>query len=77
MKTGIETMDLFCYFTTDPSEPVASIHPKAMPIILTEPEEIEIWMTVPWASSLMGRSKRAHLEQHDSGSVFRRALTRF
>lgn len=47
MKTGIETMDLFCFFTTDPSEPVANIQPKAMPIILMEPEEIEIWMTAP------------------------------
>lgn len=48
MKTGVETIDLFGFLTTEPSEPVASIHPKAMPVILTEPEEIEIWMTAPW-----------------------------
>jgi putative SOS response-associated peptidase YedK len=48
MKTGLETLDLFGFLTTEPSEPVASIHPKAMPVILTEPEEIEIWMTAPW-----------------------------
>lgn len=48
LKTGVETVDLFGFLTTEPSEPVASIHPKAMPVILTEPEEIEIWMTAPW-----------------------------
>lgn len=24
------------------------MHPKAMPVILTEPEEIERWLTAPW-----------------------------
>ena len=48
MKTGVETADLFGFLTTEPSEPVASIHPKAMPVILTEPEEIEAWMRAPW-----------------------------
>lgn len=24
------------------------IHPKAMPVILTEPAEIELWLTAPW-----------------------------
>ena len=48
MKTGIETADLFGFLTTEPSEPVASIHPKAMPVILTEPQEIETWMRAPW-----------------------------
>ncbi|QRG10164.1 hypothetical protein EZH22_30235 (plasmid) [Xanthobacter dioxanivorans] len=48
MKTGVETADLFGFLTTEPSEPVASVHPKAMPVILTEPEEVEIWMRAPW-----------------------------
>ncbi len=26
---------------------VAKVHPKAMPVILTEPEEIETWMKAP------------------------------
>lgn len=25
-----------------------AIHPKAMPVILTMPEEREVWMTAPW-----------------------------
>lgn len=48
IKTGMETCDLFAFLTTDPSEPVRTYHPKAMPVILTEPDEIEAWMTLPW-----------------------------
>lgn len=48
MKTGLETCDLFAFLTTEPSEPVKSVHPKAMPVILTEPEEVETWMRAPW-----------------------------
>lgn len=48
IKTGVETCDLFAFLTTEPSEPVKSIHPKAMPVILTEPDEIEAWMSAPW-----------------------------
>lgn len=48
VKDGPETCDLFAFLTTEPSEPVRSVHPKAMPVILTEPEEIEAWMTAPW-----------------------------
>jgi len=33
---------------TEPNVVVAPIHPKAMPVLLTEPEEIEMWMTAPW-----------------------------
>lgn len=48
IKTGWEKADLFAFLTTDPSEPVKSVHPKAMPVILTSPEEIEVWMKEPW-----------------------------
>lgn len=48
IKTGMETCDLFAFLTTEPSEPVKSVHPKAMPVILTESDEIEAWMTAPW-----------------------------
>ena len=48
MKTGLETCDLFAFLPTEPSEPAKSVHPKAMPVILTEPEEIETWMRAPW-----------------------------
>lgn len=48
IRTGIDTRDLFAFLTTEPNRDVGAIHPKAMPVILTEPEEIETWMTAPW-----------------------------
>ena len=48
IRTGLETIDLFAFLTTDPNREVGAIHPKAMPVILTEPQEIETWMTAPW-----------------------------
>ena len=47
VKEGETTNDLFGFLTTEPNDIVAPIHPKAMPVILTTPEEIETWMTAP------------------------------
>lgn len=48
MKTGPETCDLFAFLTTEPSEPVKSVHPTAMPVILTTAEERDVWMRADW-----------------------------
>ena len=48
IKTGRETTDLFAFLTTEPNREVGVIHPKAMPVILTEPEAIETWLSAPW-----------------------------
>jgi putative SOS response-associated peptidase YedK len=48
LKEGEVTTDLYAFLTTEPNAVVAPIHPKAMPVILTEPEEFETWMTAPW-----------------------------
>ena len=48
IKTGIETIDVFAFLTTEPNAEVGAVHPKAMPVVLTEPDEIEMWMSAPW-----------------------------
>jgi putative SOS response-associated peptidase YedK len=36
---------LFDFLTTEANDVVGAIHPKAMPVFLTMPAEIETWMT--------------------------------
>jgi putative SOS response-associated peptidase YedK len=48
IKEGLVRIDLFGFLTTEPNAVVGPIHPKAMPAILSEPDEIETWMTAPW-----------------------------
>jgi putative SOS response-associated peptidase YedK len=47
VKEGETTNDLFAFLTTEPNAIVAPVHAKAMPVILTTPDEIERWMTAP------------------------------
>lgn len=44
--------ELFAFLTCDANTVVAPIHPKAMPVILTTPEEYETWLTAPVAEAL-------------------------
>jgi len=48
VKTGLETIDLYGFLTTEPNGVVQPVHQKAMPVILTTPDELETWLTVPW-----------------------------
>src|SRR5690606_19925079 len=48
ISKGREAADLFAFLTTNPNAEVEAVHPKAMPVILTEHEEFETWMTAPW-----------------------------
>jgi len=45
VKEGETTSDIFVFLTTEPNAEGSAIHPKAMPVILTTPDEIEAWMT--------------------------------
>jgi putative SOS response-associated peptidase YedK len=48
VKEGETTNDLFAFLTTNANAEVFAVHPKAMPVILTKPEEVDIWMNAPW-----------------------------
>jgi putative SOS response-associated peptidase YedK len=43
----VTTNDIFAFLTTETNAEVGAIHPKAMPVILTTPDEVEAWMTAP------------------------------
>ena len=43
---------LFGFLTCEPNTEVGAIHPKAMPAILTTPEEIDRWLTAPWGDAV-------------------------
>lgn len=51
VKDGETTDDLFGFLTTSPNAEVAPIHPKAMPVILTRPDEWEAWLIEPWTEA--------------------------
>ncbi|MET0745120.1 MAG: SOS response-associated peptidase [Microvirga sp.] len=43
---------LFSFLTTDANAEVAPVHPKAMPVILTTPEDYATWLTAPVEEAL-------------------------
>tara|TARA_R110002020_G_scaffold53905_8_gene150509 strand:- start:34015 stop:34773 length:759 start_codon:yes stop_codon:yes gene_type:complete len=51
VKEGMVTCDLFAFLTTEPNAVVAPIHPKAMPAILRDADEVEVWLSAPWAEA--------------------------
>lgn len=48
LKDGETSDDLYGFLTTEPNGIVAPVHPKAMPVILTKPEEWALWLDAPW-----------------------------
>lgn len=51
VRDGEQDFELYGFLTCEPNAVVKPIHPKAMPVILTEPEEIETWLTAPWSEA--------------------------
>ena len=51
LKEGEVTADLYGFLTTEPNAEVGAIHPKAMPVILTDPQELEVWLQAPWSEA--------------------------
>lgn len=52
LKEGEVTADLFGFLTCAPNAEMAPVHPKAMPVILTTPQEWRLWLTAPGADAL-------------------------
>ena len=52
VREGETTNDVYGFLTTEPNAEVGRIHPRAMPVILTTREEIDLWMTAPTEEAL-------------------------
>lgn len=45
---GEVTTDLYAFLTSEPNAEVKPIHPKAMPVILADRDEIDVWLNADW-----------------------------
>ena len=48
-QDGATTDDLYAFPTCEPNAEVGVIHPKAMPVILSEPGEWAASLSAPWS----------------------------
>lgn len=51
VKEGEVDCDLFGFLTTQANAEVGAVHDKAMPVILTEPDQWDLWLAAPWAEA--------------------------
>ena len=51
LKDGETTDDLYGFLTTSANAVVGAIHPKAMPVILTQAEDWETWLRADWSKA--------------------------
>ena len=51
LKEGEVNADLYGFLTCDPNAEVGAVHLKAMPVILTESDEIDVWMRAEWGEA--------------------------
>lgn len=49
ISKGWEEIEAFGFLTTESEEPVKTYHSKAMPVILTDPADMDLWLSgAPW-----------------------------
>ena len=51
VKEGEVTVACYGFLTCPPNKEVGAVHPKAMPVILTHPDEMDAWMEAPWGEA--------------------------
>ncbi|KQT53827.1 MULTISPECIES: SOS response-associated peptidase [unclassified Aureimonas] len=42
------TVDAFGLLSSDANKTVGAVNPKTMPVILTDPDEMDLWLRAPW-----------------------------
>jgi putative SOS response-associated peptidase YedK len=52
VREGETTNDIFGFLTCPPNQLVGTYHPKAMPVILTTRDEVDLWLTAPTKEAL-------------------------
>ncbi len=72
LKEGETTNTLFAFLTTEANAVISPIHPKAMPVILTEARQIEQWLCATAQEAL---SLQHPLDDNDLMIVARGALS--
>jgi putative SOS response-associated peptidase YedK len=50
-REGEVTVDCFGFLTTEANATVGAIHPKAMPVILTTADEMDVWLRADWSEA--------------------------
>ncbi|MCC0044252.1 MAG: SOS response-associated peptidase [Brucellaceae bacterium] len=48
VKDGPGDFELYGFLTTEPNGVVEPVHKKAMPVILTTEDEVDMWLSAPW-----------------------------
>jgi putative SOS response-associated peptidase YedK len=48
VREGEVTADVYGFLTTEANAEVYAVHPKAMPVILATPDEVDVWIKAPW-----------------------------